>query len=70
MNTQQQQRQLKRIATEWLAARDVISNALCEWGMAQAGEAERTAEAIIARLAAHDPPILLEMQDNGPARSI
>jgi hypothetical protein len=59
MNTQPQ---LNRIAAEWLAARRVIYGALVEWG-ASANEAEARAEAIIARLAAHDPPILLEMQE-------
>jgi hypothetical protein len=52
--------QLDRIATEWLAARDVIAAALLEWGTTKAASVVR-AEAIIARLAAHDPPILLEM---------
>jgi hypothetical protein len=52
--------QLDRIAKEWLAARFVISLALSEWGIPQA---DARAEAIIARLASHDPPILLEMQD-------
>ena len=56
--------QLDHISTEYRESVSVIAAALTEWGMVQYGsEAERTAEAIIARLAAHDPPILLEMQD-------
>ena len=52
--------QLDRIAKEWLAARDVIANALRDWGVPQA---DARAEAIIARLAAHKPPILLDMEE-------
>ena len=57
--------QLARIANEYDEAKHIIASALSEWGMVQHGaEAERTAAAIIARLAAHDPPILLEMQES------
>lgn len=53
--------QLDQISPAWLVSRNVIASALSEWGMVQAGaESERTAEAIIARLASHKPPILLE----------
>jgi hypothetical protein len=53
--------QLDRIHREWLAARAVIAEALREWGV---WDSENRAEAIIARLTAHNPPILLEMQDD------
>ena len=63
--------QLDRIAKEYLAAVGVVSAALKEFyrrdlfrpGM----DADTMAEAILARLAAHKPPILLEMEDDGPA---
>ena len=53
--------QLDRIATEYREAIGVIYTALVEWGVS-ANQAETRAAAIIARLASHDPPILLEMQ--------
>jgi len=57
------QQQLNRIAAEWLAARDVIAGCLVDI----TANPQHRAEAIIARLAAHDPPILLEMQEaEGP----
>ena len=62
MTSQEQRRQLKRKAAVWRAARDVIAAALVEWGTTPAA-ADARAEAIIARLAAHDPPILLEMEE-------
>ena len=54
--------QLDCIATEWIAARETISTALRRFGLNDCG---RKAEAILARLAAHDPPILLEMERPG-----
>jgi len=53
---------LDRIAKEYLAAREVIANALQEFGTFSPVARVR-AEAILARLAAHDPPILLEMEE-------
>jgi hypothetical protein len=55
--------QLDRIAKEWLAAREVIAAALGQWYGGSPERLSARAEAIIARLAAHDPPILLEMED-------
>jgi hypothetical protein len=52
-----------RVAHEWLAARRVIAAALDEIMPGDMERAERNASAIIDRLANHDPPILLEMQD-------
>lgn len=52
---------LDRIAKEWIAARDTIADFLFESGMDRE-RAEILAEAIIARLAAHNPPILLSME--------
>jgi len=54
--------QLDRINREWTAARDVIAECLREWGTTTAASVVR-AEAIIARLASHKPPILLEMEE-------
>jgi len=60
--------QLQQIATEYFAAVGVISESLREferqglcWFRPSADPAEMAA-AIIARLASHDPPILLDMQ--------
>ncbi len=50
---------LDRVGREWLAAQTVIATALREWGVEWP---DPRASAIIARLAAHDPPILLDMQ--------
>ena len=55
--------QLDRIAKEWLAARQVIATALGEWYGGSPERLQAKADAIIARLAAHDPPILLEMSE-------
>jgi hypothetical protein len=55
--------QLDRIAKEYLAARRIIATALGEWYGGSPERLNAKAEAIIARLAAHDPPILLDMQD-------
>ncbi len=52
---------MEAIAREWLISRNVIRQALMEMGQ-PLDIAERNAAAIIARLASHDPPILLEMQ--------
>lgn len=58
---------LIRIHKEWLAACGVISEALRDFyrrGLFRGGfDADTMAEAIIARLARHDPPILLDMQE-------
>lgn len=59
---------LDRIAKEWLAARQITADALREWGTTPAA-ADVRAEAILARLAAHDPPILLEMQEAEPEKN-
>jgi hypothetical protein len=59
--------QLDRIAKEWEAAVSVIRSALHEWGVPQS---QARAEAIIARLAAHNPPILLEMEEPDKARDL
>ena len=58
--------QLDHIAREWLAARNIISDALQEWGTVSPVATVR-AEAIIARLASHKPPILLEMEKDDNA---
>jgi hypothetical protein len=58
--------QLDRIAKEWLAARNVIATALGEWYGGSPQMTESRATAIIARLASHDPPILLSMDDGEP----
>jgi len=47
------------IAKEWLAARKVIQEAALEAGISM--DANRFAEAVIARLANYKPPILLEI---------
>jgi len=53
----------QRIARTWLAARDVIAQALAELRPKIHGRVcgmdERNAEAIIARLAGHTPPLLV-----------
>ncbi len=46
------------IAKEWLMARKIISDALYELGVNQPIS---TAEAVIARLGSHSPPILLQV---------
>ena len=69
---------LDRIAAEWLAARNVIAQALDELvaislrEKVTAGRAlyERWASAIIARLASHQPPITLEMQPKEPTAHV
>ncbi len=48
------------VAREWLAARKIIGNSAIEAGI-KVADANRFAEAVIARLAHHDPPILLDM---------
>ncbi len=53
---------LSRIASKWLEARNVIADALMELIPMTRPAAFRIAEAIIARLAHHKPPILIEMQ--------
>ncbi len=53
---------LDQVAREWLAARDCIRDALFDADVCNKELAERIAEVVIARLASHDPPILLEMQ--------
>jgi hypothetical protein len=55
--------QLDRIAKEWRAAREVIASALGEWYGGSPDRLQQRAAAIIARLAAHNPPILLEMEE-------
>ena len=59
--------QLDQVAKEYLAAVEVISKALRDFhrmGLFRPGmDADTMAEAIIARLAKHEPPILLEMQE-------
>jgi len=50
------------IAREWLAARNVIADTLCDLSALLAKQCSEIAVAIIARLASHEPPILLEMQ--------
>jgi len=54
--------QLDIIAKEWIAARQVIATALGEWYGGSPDRLNQRAEAIIARLAAHKPPILLDME--------
>lgn len=54
---------LATIAREWKAARTVISRAAAEAGVQQP---DGFAEAVIARLASHNPPILLEMDSSEP----
>lgn len=46
---------------DWLAARKIIADTLCEW-LVNLGpaDAEHKAAAILARLAQHDPPLLIE----------
>ena len=51
---------MESIAKEWLAARKVIADAAVEAQIPI--ESNRFAEAVIARLANHKPPILLEME--------
>lgn len=55
---------MNRIAAEWLAARQVIMDCLQQLrpDLSRAS-LEHNAAAIIARLASHDPPILLTMHD-------
>jgi carbon storage regulator len=51
------------VESEWLAARDVISRAVQQLRPdVDDDDANSWAAAIIARLASHNPPILLEMQ--------
>lgn len=56
---------LERAGRQWLEARDVIAGALREWGFTRAeghaGEqgADGYAAALLARLAAHEPPLLV-----------
>ena len=58
--------QLERIANEWLAAKKIIADALRDFYRRQlfrtGFDSDTMAEAIIARLASHDPPILLQME--------
>lgn len=49
---------LDAAAAQWLAAREVIVKFLAEFGQAEQ-RAQHNAAALIARLANHDPPILL-----------
>jgi len=51
------------VASDWLIVRDVIARALGEMyrGMPE-DVCERNAEAIIARLAGNNPPILLQVE--------
>ena len=51
---------LNKVASEWLMARRVISDAAIEAGVL-VSRADAFAEAVIARLAAHEPPIVLEV---------
>lgn len=57
--------QLARIDAEYRAARLVIYRVLVEAG-ASPNNAEAWAEAILASLAAHNPPILLQMEEVEP----
>lgn len=57
------------VAREWLAARNVIAAFLRDFRNAQKAfyvqdDFDTAAAALIARLASHDPPILLDMQVN------
>ena len=58
---------LDQVAKEYLAAVEVISEALRDFqrrGIIRPGmSTDAIAMAIIARLAKHEPPILLEMQE-------
>jgi hypothetical protein len=60
-----EQATLNAVTSEWLSARNVISDTLQRYGMPSA-VAHARAASIIARLAKHDPPILLEMQTEKP----
>lgn len=55
-------KKLNAVSREWLAARDVIAATILDWlpGFGS-GPADDLAAAILARLAAHDPPILLDL---------
>jgi hypothetical protein len=53
---------MDQVAREWLASRDVIIRFLKELRPDMSQEhLEHNAAALIARLAQHEPPILLEM---------
>ena len=54
--------QLQRVAEEWVTARDVIAEVLIQYAHVTEARGRRLAEAIIARLAANKPPILLEIE--------
>lgn len=57
---------MQEVANEWMAARNVIRDYLCELLPGVSSKAvETTAASIIARLAQHDPPILLKMEKKG-----
>ena len=55
--------QLDRIHREYNAARKVIADALREW-YGHERRPEARAEELIFRLSEHNPPILLEMEDD------
>jgi Zn finger protein HypA/HybF involved in hydrogenase expression len=55
--------QLDRITKESLAAREIIATAIGEWYGGSPKRLQARAEAIIARLSNHKPPILLEIED-------
>lgn len=52
--------QIGSVANDWMLARDVIASVFRDLGFTKS-RAEGTAGVIIARLAAHDPPILLDV---------
>ncbi len=54
---------MNEIAREWLAARDVIAEAVADFTGFTASASESYAASIIARLAHHKPPILLRSED-------
>ncbi len=59
LNRGTEQEEMQAIADEWKAARDVIANYLAPRFVTNANT---SAEAILARLASHVPPILLKME--------
>jgi hypothetical protein len=59
------------IAREHRMARDVIANALTDWFPGSVGGmdgAYQYAEAILARLASHKPPLLVEVYEEGDGK--
>jgi hypothetical protein len=57
---------LEKVAREWLVARDIIADFLQELRPDMSKDhLEHNAAAILARLANHSPPILLEFWEEG-----